>query len=154
MSSSKNIFQESVIYYKKCLKSSGHKTKLQYEQPKENNQNKRKRKRNIFWFNPPYSKSIKTNIERILTKLISKRFPPNHKLVKTFNKNTRKLNCSSMPNIRSKINNHNKKILQPKPTEPQKLCNCRIKEDWPMNGLCLTSSILYQATIKYIRKSE
>ena len=52
-----------------------------------------------------------------------------------------------MPNIRSKINGHNKKILQSKPTEPQKLCNCLIREDCPMNGLCLTSSILYQATI-------
>ena len=40
----KNIFQESAIYYKKCLKNSGSKTKLQYRQPKENNQNKTKRK--------------------------------------------------------------------------------------------------------------
>ena len=38
--------------------------------------------------------------------------------------------------------------MQPKPAEPHKLCNCLIKEDCPMNGLCLTSSILYQATIK------
>ena len=53
-----------------------------------------------------------------------------------------------MPNIRSKINGHNKKIRQPKPTEPQKLCNCLVKEDCPRNGLCLTSSILYQATQK------
>ena len=53
-----------------------------------------------------------------------------------------------MPNIRSKINGHNKKILQPKPTEPHKLCNCLVKEDCPLNGLYLTSSILYQATIK------
>ena len=52
-----------------------------------------------------------------------------------------------MPNIRSEINSHNKKILQSKPTEPQKLCNCLIREDCPMNGLCLTSNILYQATI-------
>ena len=53
-----------------------------------------------------------------------------------------------MLNIRSKINGCNKKILQPKPTEPQKLCNCLVKEDSPRNGLCLTSSILYQATQK------
>ena len=53
-----------------------------------------------------------------------------------------------MPNIRSKINGHNKKILQPKPTEPQKLRNCLVKGYYPMNGLCLTLSILYQATIK------
>ena len=53
-----------------------------------------------------------------------------------------------MPNIRSKINGHNKKILQPKPKDPQKLCNYPVKEDCSMNGLCLMSSFLYQATIK------
>ena len=135
LSSSKDIFQESVIYYEKCLKNSGYKTKLQYQQPKENNQNKKKRKRTIIWFNLPYSKSIKTNIGRIFIKLISKHFPPNHKFVKIFNKNTIKL---VIKNIRSKINGHNKKILQPKPAEPQKLCNC-----------LLTSSILYQVYFKY-----
>ena len=41
-----------------------------------------------------------------------------------------------------------KKILRRKSTEPQKLCNCLVKIDCPMNGLCLTSNILYQATIK------
>ena len=53
-----------------------------------------------------------------------------------------------MPNIRSKINSHNKKILQPKPTEPQKLCSCLLKEECLINELCLTSNILYQATTK------
>ena len=57
LSSSKDIFLGSVIYYEKCLKNSGYKTKLQYQQPKENNQNKKKRKRNIIWFNPPYGNS-------------------------------------------------------------------------------------------------
>ena len=85
---------------------------------------------------------------RIFIKLISKHFPPNHKFGKIFNKNTIKLSYSCMPNIRSKRNGHNKKILQPKPTKPQKICNCLVKKDCPMNGLCLTSSILYQATIK------
>ena len=67
----KNIFQESAIYYEKCLKNRGYKSKLQYQQPKENYQNKR--------FNPPYSNSVKNNIRRIFIKLISKHFPPNHK---------------------------------------------------------------------------
>ena len=42
-----------------------------------------------------------------------------------------------MPNIRSKMNGHNKKILQPTPTE-----------DCLMNGLSLTSGIWFQATIE------
>ena len=121
LSSSKNIFQESAVYYEKCLKNSGYKTKLQYQQPKENNKKKQKRKHNIIWFNPPYSKSVKTNIGRIFIKLISKHFPPNHKFVKIFNKNSTKLSYSCMPNISSKINGYNEKILQP--AEPQELCN-------------------------------
>ena len=75
-----------------------YKTKLQYQQPKEN-QNKKKIKRNIIWFNPPYSKFVKTNIAGIFIKLISKHFPPNHKFIKIFNKNTIKLSYSCMPNI-------------------------------------------------------
>ena len=97
---------------------------------------------------PPYSKLVKTNLGWKFIKLIGKHFPPNHKFVKFFNKNTIKLSYSCMPNIRSKTNGHNKKTLQPKTTEPQKLCNCLVKEDCPLNGLCLRSSILYQATIK------
>ena len=79
---------------------------LQYQQPKENNQNKKKRKRIVIRFNTTYSKSVKTNIGRIFIKLISEYYAPNHKSVKIFNKNTIKLSYSCMPNIRSKINDH------------------------------------------------
>ena len=72
-------------------------------------------------------------------------------LVKIFNKNPIKLSYSCKPNIGSKINGHNKKILQPKPAEPQKLCNWLVKY-CTLNGLSLTSSILYQATIKMKQK--
>ena len=137
----KIFFQESDNYYEKCLRNSGYKTKLQYQQPKENNQNKNKRNYNI-WFNPLYSKSVKTNIRRIFIKLIGKHFPPNHNSVKIFNKNTKNLFLHAKHHIKNKWS-------QPKPTQPQKLCNCVVKEDCPINRLCLTSIILYEATIKY-----
>ena len=60
-----------------------------------------------------------------------------------------KLSYLCKPKIKSKINGRNKKILQLKPTEPQKLCNYLVKDGCPINGLCLTSSVLYQATINY-----
>ena len=53
-----------------------------------------------------------------------------------------------MPNIRSKIKGHYKKLLQPKPTKPQMLSKYFVKENCPMNRICLTSSILYEATRK------
>ena len=59
----------------------------------------------------------------------------------------------SSDNIKTQINLHASapsyaSILTPKPTEPQKLYNSFLREDWPLNGLFLTSSILYQASIK------
>ena len=52
-----------------------------------------------------------------------------------------------MPKHQMKNKRSQQKILQPNLTELQKLCNCLVKESCPMNGLCLTSSILYQAII-------
>ncbi len=51
----------------------------------------RNRQRNIIWFNPPFSKNVKTNIARNFLCLIDKHFPPNHKLHKIFNRNTVKV---------------------------------------------------------------
>ena len=76
--------------------------------PSYNINNKKKRKRKTIWFNPPYSKSVKTNIERIFINLISKHFPPNHKFLKILDKDTTKFSYSCMPNTRPKINNHKK----------------------------------------------
>ena len=64
--SSKDIFYESTPYYEQRLASCGYNKKLTYQQQGENIENNKNigknRKRNIIWFNPPYSKSLKTNI--------------------------------------------------------------------------------------------
>ena len=66
--SSKDIFYETTPYYEQRLASCGYNEKLTYQQKGENNENNKNigkngknRKRNIIWFNPPYSKSLKTN---------------------------------------------------------------------------------------------
>ena len=86
-------------YYEQRLASCGHNEKLTYRQQAENIENNknigRNEKRNITWFNPLYSKSLKTNI--------GKYFSPGHKLYKIFNKNTLKLSYSRMPNLEAKI---------------------------------------------------
>ena len=128
LSSSKNIFQKSPVYYAKCLKNSGYKTKLKYQKPKENNQNKKKRKRNIIRFHPPYSNLLKTNIERIFIKIISKHFQPNHKFVKSFNTNAIKLCYSCMPNISLKIESHNKKCYNPSPGRHKNYATALLKK--------------------------
>ena len=65
ISSSKEIFESSKIEYENALKISGYKDRLVYEKSSvnENDKNeKKKRKRNIIWYNPPYSANVKTNI--------------------------------------------------------------------------------------------
>ena len=51
-----------------------------------------------------------------------------------------------MPNLRQKINAHNKSILHSTRDLP-KSCNCRKPADCPLNGNCLKPSVIYQATV-------
>ena len=123
---------------------SGFKEELKYTPSytsfqEENNQRTRKRK--IIWFNPPYSKSVKTNICKNFLHLLVKHFPTNNKMCKIFNKNTVKVSYSCMKNMDSIISGHNHNILNPK--QRSFGCNCRKKE----NGECLTPKVIYRADV-------
>ena len=56
ISFSKEITESSKIEYEDALKISGYKEGLVYENSsvRENEQSEKKKKRNIFWYNPPY----------------------------------------------------------------------------------------------------
>ena len=70
--------------------------------------------RKIIWFNPPYSRSEKTNIVKNFLHLLVKHFPVNNKMHKIFNKNTVKVSHSCMKTMDSIISGHNCNILNPK----------------------------------------
>ena len=83
----------------------------------------------------------------------------NDKERKIFNRNTIKLSYSCMPNIKQIIDGHNKAILKITETvQPQKnegnTCSCRNKEDCLLNGECLVSEVVYQATVTNRDKKE
>ena len=62
-SSSKEIFEETTAYYEKYFSNCGYREKLNYRDPTSPNLiTKRKRQRNILWFNALYSKTVKTKI--------------------------------------------------------------------------------------------
>ena len=84
----KSVFNENI----KCLPN----------QPKQRN-----RKRQIIWFNPPYSMNVKTNVGKLIMRLIDKHFPRYHKFHKFFNRNKVKLSDSCMPSMKNVIQKHN-----------------------------------------------
>ena len=136
------------------MRKSGYTHKLEFKPPPQGPPTqKRKRPRNVIWFNPPYNKNVKTNIGRPFISLINRSFPTDRKLRKIFNRNTLKLSYSCMPNVKHLIDGHNKAILknagiaQPRQDEEKK-CNCRKKEECPLDGECLVNEVVYQATVE------
>ena len=45
------------------------------------------------------------------------------------------------------INNHNKNILGKKPSIDTSTCNCRNKEDCPLNGQCQIGEVVWESTL-------
>ena len=140
MSSNKDIFDEPIKPYKDALKESGFSETLNYIAP-TTNPKRQNRKQKIIWFNPPFSRSVKSNIDRTFLPLLSKHFPQNYTIHKIFNRNTVKISYSCLRNISSIISSHSHNSLPPK---QQSLgCNCRIKNECPLNGECQTHHQLY-----------
>ena len=148
LSSSEAIFDSAAPYYQEALKRSGYNHSLKYKPSTQLNSTKNiNRKRKIIWFNPPFNKNVSTPIAKNFLKLVNKHFPKNNKFYKIFNKNTIKVSYSCMPNIKSKINQHNHQIIKPNIPENNKTCNCITKINCPLENKCLTENIIYEATI-------
>ena len=62
--------------------------------------------------------------------------------------NSIKVSYSCMPNVKSNISSHNHRVLKKaKASTNVKLCNCRDKNECPLDGKCLTPSVVYKAAI-------
>ena len=112
---------------------------------------KRKRRRKIIWYNPPFNLTVTTDIGKKFFTLLDHHFRPHHRLHKIINRNNVKLSYSCTPNVSRIIQSSNKRILQQNENSAEypKTCNCRSKsEPCPLNGQCLTSSVIYEATLK------
>ena len=145
-SSSKGIFDKSLKLYQDALKDSSFSNALHYVENNNNtNNNKWKRKQKIIWFNPSFSKTVKTNIGKTFLQLLSKHFPKNHKMYKIFNRNTVKISYSRMRNIGSIVSTHIQNILNP--IIKSYGSNGRVKSNCPLNGESLTPKIIYKADI-------
>ena len=62
-----------------------------------------------------------------------------------------------MPNVKSIIDAHNKRVLktlEPEVASVEKSCNCRKKDQCSLHNQCLTKGIIYQATVTSIEGNE
>ena len=146
LSSSEIDFNEAKAVYQEALSKNGYTHTLQY-QPNLTPTPRRNRKRNIIWFNPPFSEIVQTNIGRKFLNLIGKHFPRGSRLAKIFNRNTLKISYGCMPNINSFINAHNRAILNESTSLIREGCNCRNRDSCPLDGECLTKNVLYEACV-------
>ena len=145
-SSNETIFNEAALLYEKALSEAGYDVKLKYN-PNKKTKQKKNRKRNIVWFNLPYSKNVVTKVGHFILKLLDKHFPRQHKLHKIFNKNS-KSQLQLYKIHKSIINSHNKQVSHQNRLCPNKQnCNCIKKELSPLNRNCQTENIVYEATI-------
>jgi hypothetical protein len=146
LSSDAHEFNNAKDDYATALANSGFHDEMQFA--KSTPKPKRNRKRNIIWFNPPYNEAVENNIGREFISLIDKHFPSLHKYRKIFNKSNLRLSYSCTSNVKTIISNHNKKILsKPEEQVEERLCNCRCRDNCPLDGECLRSAIIYKATV-------
>lgn len=147
ISSDQDQFNTAARSYQEALENAGYLHKMEYQKTDSNNRRKN-RSRNIIWYNPPYSKHVTTNIGKKFLQLIDRHFPKSNQLHKIFNRNNTKISYSCMDNMGKIINAHNKAILQLKTETPNRQCNCRIKDECPIPGNCLTKNVIYKATVE------
>ena len=125
---------------------------------------RKNRPQKVVYFHPPFSLSVSTNVAKYFLNLIDKHFPENHKFRKLFNRNNLKVSYGCMPNVKSFVNGHNKKILKQESRNGTRRCNCPNGDTCPMDGNCLSENTLYSGRIssnlqnyvskKYIGLSE
>ena len=151
LSCSREEFDKAKQPYEQALKKSGYKHSMQFTdmhkiQPAES-EGKRKRKRNVLWFNPPFNMNATTKVAQKFLELIDTFFPKGHPLRPLFNRNTVKVSYCCMRNMKALISSHNAKVLTPTPDAEPKPCSCRKKDECPLAGKCLTECIVYQASV-------
>ena len=152
ISSSAAEFNQAKEDYQKALSDSGYDHILEYEEPRPEQQPRRKKKSNrddILWFNPPWNQAVKTNVGAKFLKLVKDHFPKDSPLRKILNRNTVKVSYCTCKNIARTIKSHNNKILRGKQNKEKAGCNCqqRNKEKCPIKDDCNQKNVIYHARV-------
>ena len=139
----KKNFDISKYEYVTALRNSGYKlTELIFNR-KEHRKQKRNHSRNKIYFNLPFSSNVTTNVAKRFLNLLDIKFPKSNKFHKIFNRNTVIVSYCCTGNLLSITKTSNKDVIYEKKT-PKYQCNCRNRNDCPLDGNCGTSDIIYK----------
>ena len=152
ISANEDAFNNAKGPYQEALKASGYDHELKFIPETEVRGKRRRRGRNIIWYNPPYSRGVETNVGKIFLQIIKQCFPPGHSLHKPFNKNTCKLSYSCLTNIGARISGQNRQKLDKHheastPALIKKDCTCVRGAPCPLEGVCNRKDLVYKAAI-------
>ena len=151
VSSSKEEFDLAKADYQRALDDSGYTHELVFEEP-ATRKKKRRRTRDVLWFNPPWNMAVTTNVGASFLRLVDKHFPKGNPLHKILNRNTIKVSYSCTKNIKSIMNSQNQKTIHgTNERVKEDRCNCQRnrKDKCPLKGSCVQKEAIYQATVKY-----
>ena len=162
LNSNQELFDQAVPVYQEALRRSKHTHQLEFNKdvyrPSPTGFNllaepaKRRRRRNVIWFNPPFSLNVDTNIGGQFLSLIDRCFPKGTIMGKVFNRSNLKISYRTCPNMKQVLSSHNKKVLAAsKPKVEERSCDCpKAKQEageCPLQGRCLDRNNVYQATV-------
>ena len=142
------MFDEAAPTYQEALNRAGYKHKLEYTENVENPA-RRKRKRDVIYFNPPFNMNVETNIGKEFLKLVDSSFPAGNPLHGKLNRHNIKLSYSTMPNMGAQIKRHNQRLLKGDTVEELEPCPHTRGVPCPMPGTgeCTKTNVVYQATV-------
>ena len=163
ISSNEEVFRAAAPTYQRALNEAGYDHILTYEEDAQNNntedqddreennnnRKKRKRNRNLTYFTPPFSMTVKTRIGKEFLKIVDTAFPPSNALHKKLNRHNIKISYSCMPNMKTRISRHNTQHLNRDRVQASELpCNCRqVPCPIPGQNQCRAKNAVYQATV-------
>ena len=152
ISSTKFEFDQTKQVFQDALENAGYRHTLKWKEEDSIRPRRKLRKKEVCFYNPPYSKSIKTNIGQRFIGLVKKWFSNNPTMKSKFSTSTLKVSYSNCPNISQVINKNNNKVLNSTNTPTHRECNCTSSAcpipQASTDRNCRTKDTVYEADIE------
>ena len=152
LSSNEEIFKNAIPPYQEALIRAGYDYNLIFYDTNSNNinrsRNKRTRTRKCVFWNPPFSKNVKTNLIAEFLKIV-KSFPQHNVLKPMINTNKIKASYRTVPNMAKQVSRKNGRVLKQRVAPPPPTCNCQRsrRPHCPIPGKCTIQDVCYRCKI-------